>query len=158
MCVGQYSYLRSKMLCGNYILHLGRNIVYTFFGCCTWYYNMPTAWAVDEVSITQSYFMTEAGRPGGRPLQFRYWYNKIGGAPITNTGTPPIIFLSLFSGSFFAYFFLEKSRRISPSADGAWGSTSDSPTPQGCSALCGERLRALPLEPTNFLKKVWSKT
>ena len=41
MCVGQYSYLRSKMLCGNYILHLGENIVYTFFGCCTYYYNLP---------------------------------------------------------------------------------------------------------------------
>ena len=29
------------MLCGNYILHLGENIVYTFFGCCTYYYNLP---------------------------------------------------------------------------------------------------------------------
>ena len=43
-----------------------------------------------------------------------YWYkneyNKTGGVSITNTDTPPIIFKSLFSGSFFAYFFLEKSR------------------------------------------------
>ena len=51
MCVGQYSYLRVVVCCGDYILHLGRNIVYTFFGCCTWYYNMPTALAVDEVSF-----------------------------------------------------------------------------------------------------------
>ena len=25
----------AKCLCGNYILHLGENIVYTFFECCT---------------------------------------------------------------------------------------------------------------------------
>ena len=30
------------MLCGNYILHLGENIVYTFWGCCTYYYNLPS--------------------------------------------------------------------------------------------------------------------
>ena len=41
MCVGQYSYLRVVVCCGDYILHLGENIVYTFFGCCTYYYNLP---------------------------------------------------------------------------------------------------------------------
>ena len=30
MYVGQYSYLRYKCWCGNYILHLCENIVYTF--------------------------------------------------------------------------------------------------------------------------------
>jgi hypothetical protein len=30
MCVRQYSYLRVVCLCGNYILHYGKNIVYTF--------------------------------------------------------------------------------------------------------------------------------
>ena len=39
----------------------------------------------------------------------------MGGAPETDTETPPIIFLFLFSGSFFAYFFLEKSRSFLPS-------------------------------------------
>ena len=42
MCVGQYSYLRVVVCCGDYILHLGENIVYTFFGCCTYYYNLPS--------------------------------------------------------------------------------------------------------------------
>lgn len=41
MCVGQYSYLRVVVCCGDYILYLGENIVYTFFGCCTYYYNLP---------------------------------------------------------------------------------------------------------------------
>ena len=41
MCVGQYSYLRVVVCCGDYILHLGEDIVYTFLGCCTYYYNLP---------------------------------------------------------------------------------------------------------------------
>ena len=42
MCVGEYSYLRVVVCCSDYILHLGENIVYTFLGCCTYYYNMPS--------------------------------------------------------------------------------------------------------------------
>ena len=52
MCVGQYSYLRVVVCCGDYILHLGENIVYTFFGCCTYYYNLPSL-VQREVAFSQ---------------------------------------------------------------------------------------------------------
>ncbi len=55
MCVGQYSYLRVVVCCGDYILHLGENIVYTFFECCTCYYNLPTLWSEKGLSFKAVY-------------------------------------------------------------------------------------------------------
>ena len=58
MCVGQYSYLRVVVCCGDYILHLGENIVYTFFGCCTYYYNLPSLVQreVARLAVTEGLF------------------------------------------------------------------------------------------------------
>ena len=59
MCVGQYSYLRVVVCCGDYILHLGENIVYTFFGCCTYYYNLPRWIAKQDGGIVKDEFPYE---------------------------------------------------------------------------------------------------
>ena len=77
MCVGQYSYLRVVVCCGDYILHLGENIVYTFFGCCTYYYNLPEVARASETEGLFDFGVCFCGRRNASPTDTRTNFGRV---------------------------------------------------------------------------------